>query len=143
MDQLTEPDEEPQPELYQCLADMAGAKVEAARESLRDYRVVTASDDEAATARWSYIPTDRLRERLVALRETLRVLPVRGQTREVRAKLRKIWDGGAWLQVPMERRVSIDIVSPGVVMARARMVDDVEPADRSDKEAKPSRSRWR
>jgi hypothetical protein len=125
MNQLTEPDEEPQPELYQCLADMAGAKVEAARESLRDYRVVTAADDAAVTTRRSYVPTDRLRERLGSLRETLRVISGREQTREVRAKLSEIWAGGAWLRVPMERRVSIDIVSPGVVMARARMIDDV------------------
>ena len=39
MNQLADASEDWPPALYQCLADLAGAKADAALESLRDYRV--------------------------------------------------------------------------------------------------------
>jgi hypothetical protein len=119
MNQLTEPNADPQSKLYQCLADLAGAKADAARESLRDYRVVNPEAD----APQLYTRTDNLRQRLGMLREALRGVSAGEQT----DALTEIWNEAddAWLQVPVERRVTIDSVSPGVVMAHARMIDDV------------------
>ena len=123
MNQLTAPNADPQSKLYQCLADLAGAKADAARESLRDYRVVNPEAD----APLLYTRTDDLRQRLGTLREALRGVSAGEQTDAARAGLTEVWKKAddAWLQVPVERRVTIDSVSPGVVMAHARMIDDV------------------
>jgi hypothetical protein len=119
MNQLTAPNADPRSKLYQCLADLAGAKADAARESLRDYRVVNPEAD----APQRYTRTDDLRQRLGTLREALRGVSAGQQT----DALTDIWNEAddAWLRVPVERRVTMDSVSPGVVMAHARMIDDV------------------
>jgi len=124
MSQLADASQDWPPASYRCLADLAGAKADAVQASLRDYRVVTALSEAAVTSPEPSIPTQKFREQLGALREALRDISARGQTADACARLMQVWQKGVWLRVPMERRVSTDIVSPGVVAARARMVED-------------------
>ena len=118
--------------LCQCLAELAAAKADAAWASLRDHRfgasaghaLVTARQATAAT-RQATAATRTFRDRLDQLAKTLRDISARGQSPDTRSALDGAWDGGAWLDVPVQRRTSTDTVSPGVVAARARVVEDV------------------
>ena len=128
MNQLADASEDWPPALYQCLADLAGAKADAALESLRDYRVAAAAGETAVTSPTSPAPThvtQKAREQLGTLREALRSISAHEEPDEARARLMRAWRGGTWLPASAERRVSTDIISPGVVVARARMIDDV------------------
>jgi len=113
------------PTLYQCLADLAGAKADGARESLRDHRVGAALGEPAMTASESSSATRALRERLDALAAALREISVRSHIADARGTLAAAWQGGDWLRVPMQRRTSTDTVSPDAVVARAHMIEDV------------------
>jgi hypothetical protein len=69
--QLTGAREDWPPVLYQCLGDLAGAKADAARESLRDHRVGAARGQPTMTARESTAATRAFRESLDELSEAL------------------------------------------------------------------------
>lgn len=124
MGQLTSAGDDWPPTLYQCLADLAGAKAAAARESLRDHRVGAALGEPAMTASQSSSATRVFRERLDTLDAALRDISAQNQVAEARGRLSAVWQGGDWLQVPMQRRTSTDTVSPDVVVTRARMIED-------------------
>jgi hypothetical protein len=123
MGQLTSADDDWSPTLHQCLADLAGAKANAARESLRDHLVAAAPGGPAMTASQSTSATRRFREHLDQLGAALGHVSAQRQAADVRTRLSDIWLGGSWLQVPIQRRTSTDTVSPDVV-ARARMIED-------------------
>ena len=125
MGQLTGAGEDWPPTLYQCLADLAGAKADAARESLRDHRVGATQGQPAKTAHESSSATRAFRERLDEVDAVLRDISSQSQIADHRDALSAVWRGGDWLQVPMQRRTSTDTVSPDVVVARARMIEDV------------------
>lgn len=124
MSQLTSASDDWPPTLYQCLADLAGAKADAARESLRDHRVGAALGESAMSASESSSATRVFRERLNTLDAALYGISAQNQVAGARCRLSAAWQGGNWLQVPMQRRTSTDTVSPDVVVARARMIED-------------------
>jgi hypothetical protein len=126
MRQLMDATQDWPPALYQGLADLAGAKTDAAREALRDHRVGAAPGQRRLTAAEATRATREFRERLDALSEALADISAGGPGDGRRRRLAAIWaPGGDWLQVPMRRRTSTDTVSPDVVVARARMIEDV------------------
>ena len=116
--------------LSQCLADLAADKAHAVQESLRDHRVGTAPGKQDVTARESLHATDAFRDRLDRLVSALRHISACGQTAGARSELDAAWgdgdgrNGGDWLKAPMWRQTSADPVSPDVVVARARMIED-------------------
>ncbi len=131
MGQLGDTDDDWPLELYRCLTDLAGAKADAVQESLRDHLVAeiaeiaeiagepAAADGEAPAA------TAAFRERLEALTAALRDDRRHGHVAAARSRVAQAWGDGGWLQAPMMRRTSIETVSPDVIVARARMIEDL------------------
>jgi hypothetical protein len=111
-------------ELQRCLADLAGARADAARESLRDHRIGASRGEPFIAASTSATITQTFRERLDELIRVLREISAHG-TADVRRGLDAVWQDGAWLHEPMQRRTSTDAVSPGTVAARARKIEEV------------------
>jgi hypothetical protein len=116
--------------LYQCVADLAGAKADAVRESLRDHQAGSPAGQPTMMRTESTARTSEFRERLDKLSAALADISAHGLTPEARQKLRDAWDGekgdeaGRWLRTPMKRRTSTDTVSPDIVVARSRMIED-------------------
>jgi hypothetical protein len=113
--------------LQQCLADLARAKAETAREILRHYRV--------GSARASY-PTcpggdqpdanDAARGALDALRREFdQLLAGRPMNRETQDNLRAAWETFDELTGTLYRRTSADRSSPPTVVARTDTIEDV------------------
>ena len=129
VDQLLAAPEDWPTNLAECLADLATVKADAARESLRDHRVKT-PDGAAAGAR---LATAEIQDKLGALRAALDQFCAEGDQPQSRVRLRDAWQDGAWLRVPMQRRASMDRLSPGAVVTRVGMIEDVSkraaPAD--------------
>jgi len=117
--------------LGQCLADLAGAKADAVRESLRDHRAGVRHGEPAITGSASSTATRIFRQRLDRLSAVLSDISAQGLTTANRRELTQAWGGqdgqqaGAWLQVPMQRRTVTDTISPDLVVARSRMIEDV------------------
>lgn len=122
--------------LIQSLADLVGAKADAVRESLRDHKAGVAKGEAAITTRQSSAATREFRTRLDTLSAALADISAMGLTATARRKLAKAWAGerdgderderpGAWLQMHMQRRTVTDTVSPDIVVARSRMIEDV------------------
>jgi len=111
--------------LWQSLADLAAAKADAAWASLRDHRVGASAGERALTRAQVTQATRTFREHLGQLGAALRDLAARGCSPQTRSVLQAAWLDGGWLAVPMQRRTSTDTVSPGVVAARARIIEDV------------------
>jgi hypothetical protein len=129
VDQLLAAPEDWPTNLAECLADLATVKADAARESLRDHRVKP-PDGAAAGAR---LATAEIQDKLGALRAALDQFCAEGDQPQSRVRLRDAWQDGAWLRVPMQRRASMDRLSPGAVVTRVGMIEDVSkraaPAD--------------
>lgn len=106
------------PALRQCFADLAGAKAEAALESLREHRV------GAATASLSSEATREFRQRMEKLAAVLREISAGDDSATTRSRLAEVWADAAWLRTPMQRRTATEMISPDVVVARARMIED-------------------
>jgi hypothetical protein len=126
--------------LCQCLADLAGAKADAVRESLRDHRAGASPGEPSIIRSESTAETGRFRRRLDTLSAVLGEISAGGLTAAARTKLADAWNGhdgtgrkdrddrgkaGAWLQIPMQRRTTTDTISPDMVVARSRMIEDV------------------
>jgi hypothetical protein len=113
--------------LSQGLADLARAKADAVRESLRDYRVGAPPGIPAITGKESTIRTREFRQRLDRLGAVLGDISATGLTSAARHNLLYVWRGpggsGAWLEVPMQRRTATDTISPDIVVARSRMIE--------------------
>jgi len=115
--------------LSQSLADLAGAKAAAVRESLRDHRVGVAQGMPAITRKESTTRTRDFRQRLDKLDAVLGDVSAAGLTLAARRELGGAWGShsqgpGAWLQIPMQRRTATDTISPDIVVARSRMIED-------------------
>lgn len=112
-----------QPALRQSLADLAGAKADAARAAMRDSSVGAAVGEPPLSRAETTEHTRRYRADLDELAEALRAIADgsagAGQVSPA--------DGAdrASLDKPMRRRTQTDAVGPGVVMARARMIEDL------------------
>jgi hypothetical protein len=121
VDQLLAVPEDWPANLAECLADLATVKADAARASLRDHRAEP-PDGTAGAAR---SVTADIQNKLGALRAALDQFCAEGDHSQSRARLREAWEDGAWLRVPMQRSTSTDRLSPGAVVTRAGMIEDV------------------
>lgn len=111
--------------LRQSLADLALAKADAVEAILRDHHVGAGPAREAFGPDRAVAQTRDFRARLGGLRSALREIATRhGDSGAAHEALTRAWAGGGWLAWPMQRRTSIDTISPGVVAARARVIDD-------------------
>ena len=116
--------------LSQSLADLARAKADAVRESLRDHRVGVAQGMPAITRRESTARTREFRQRLDQLGAVLGDISATGLTPAARHELADAWgspdgqEAGTWLAVPMQRRTATDTISPDIVVARSRIIED-------------------
>ena len=125
MDQLTAAPEEWPPELYRALGDLTFAKAVATRETLRDHRVVPGRLREATDTR-PQLSTKQVGDRLDRLGDILSKLSAGLPIAAARRGLAQAWEQHEdWLGTPMQRRTSTDTVSSDVVVARARMIEDV------------------
>jgi len=131
VDQLAQASQDWAIPLGQSLADLARAKAAAVRESLRDHRVGMANGMPAITRRESSARTREFRQHLDRLGAVLGDISGAGVTPATRRELIDAWgspdDGqaaGAWLQVPMQRRTTTDTISPDIVVARSRIIED-------------------
>jgi hypothetical protein len=112
--------------LYQCLADLAGVKAEAARELLRDHRVRPATGIMYPAVDELRAATEDIRSRLDKLRAELGRLSADGDYAEARTRLKDLWKNGDWLKsARLQRRTSADTLSARAVVARAGMIEDV------------------
>jgi hypothetical protein len=138
MSQLTEAPEEWPAELYRALGDLTCAKAAATRETLRDHRVVPGHLREptdpgpqpsAEPADPGPVPsTKEVGDRLDRLGAILSKISAGLSITAAREGLAQAWEQHeGWLGTgtPMQRRTLTDAVSPDVVVARARMIEDV------------------
>jgi hypothetical protein len=125
MDQLAAKPEEWSAELYRALGDLAGVKAAATRETLRDHRVVPGHLREPTDSK-PQLRTKDVGDRLDQLGEILSRISAGLPMADACAGVAQAWEGDkGWLKVPMQRRTSADTVSPDVVVARARMIEDI------------------
>ncbi len=113
------------PTLCMCLADLCAAKADAAWASLRDHRVGARFGEPSVSRLESTCATREFRERLDQVGGALRHIAAVGPDPEARSRLGAAWKGGEWLDAPIQRRTSADTISPDIVAARARLVEDV------------------
>jgi hypothetical protein len=111
--------------LHQSLADLALAKANAAEVTLRDHHIGAEIRQPPLEPRQATLATRAFRTRLQALRSVLRQIAMNGNQDITRDALARAWDDGRWLDWPMQRRTSTDTISPGVVAARVRAIEDV------------------
>jgi hypothetical protein len=123
--------------LYQSLADLSRAKASAALQSLREHQVGALLGRPALTASESMIATRNFRGGLEEVHTILGDIAAKGQTTANTARLAKWQQGSDWLSQPMQRRVTTEAVSPDVVAARARLIED------ASQRATPTRARIR
>jgi hypothetical protein len=121
--------------VYQSLADLAGAKADTARDSLREYEVAAEPVPSDSTVHWPAERTSALRRHLDTLSKELASISADSSTVSSRGQLAATWAGGNWLKVPLRRRTSTERVSPDIAVARARMIED------SSQRAEPTRAR--
>ncbi len=125
MDQLTAAPEEWPAELYRALGDLTCAKAAATRETLRDHRAVPRHLREPTDPR-PQLPTREVGDRLDRLVDILSKISAGLPIAAARQDLAQAWEQHEdWLGTPMQRRTTTDTVSPDVVVARARMIEDV------------------
>jgi hypothetical protein len=123
--------------LYQSLADLSRAKASAALQSLREHQVGAPLGRPALTASESTIATRDFRGGLEEVHAILGDIAAEGRTTANTARLAEWQQGSDWLSQPMQRRVTTEAVSPDVVAARARLIED------SSQRAAPTRARIR
>ena len=125
MDQLAATPKEWPAELYRALADLTCAKAAATRETLRDHRVVPGRLREPTDSK-PQLRTKKVGDRLDDLDGILSKISAGRPIADPRAGVAKAWEGHeVWLGAPMQRRTLTDPVSPDVVVARARMIEDI------------------
>jgi hypothetical protein len=125
MDQLAAAPQEWPAELYRALGDLTCAKAAATRETLRDHRVVPGHLREPTDPKPRLL-TREVGDRLDRLGAILSKLSAGLPIAAAREGLAQAWEQHEdWLRTPMQRRTSTDAVSPDVVVARARMIEDV------------------
>jgi hypothetical protein len=125
MNQLTAAPEEWPAELYRALGDLTCARAAATREMLRDHHAVPARLREPTDPR-PQLPTREVGDRLDQLGDILSEISAGLPIAAARQGLAQAWEQHEdWLGTPMQRRTSTDTVSPDVVVARARMIEDV------------------
>jgi hypothetical protein len=125
MDQLAATPEVWPPELYRALGDLTYAKAAATRETLRDHRVVPRHLCEPADSK-PPLRTKDVGDHLDQLGDILSQISAGLPMADACAGVARAWEGHEdWLKVPMQRRASTDTVSPDVVVARARTIEDV------------------
>jgi hypothetical protein len=125
MDQLPSAPEDWPAELYRALGDLTGAKAVATRETLRDHRVVPGHLREPADPK-PHLRTREVGDRLDRLDDILCKISADLPITDAREGLAQAWEQHEdWLGTPMQRRTSADTVSADVVVARARMIEDV------------------
>ena len=125
MDQLAAAPQEWPAELYRALGDLTCAKAAATRETLRDHHAVPARLREPADPR-PQLATREVGARLDQLGDILSEISADLPIAAARQGLAQAWEQhDDWLKAPMQRRTSTDTVSPDVVVARARMIEDV------------------
>ena len=122
--QLVDASQWPAP-LYQCLADLARAKASAALESLREHRVGAAFGRPTLTARESTIATRNFRAGLEEVDGILADIAAEGKTAAQVENLAEWQRSSGWLQKPIQRRAATEAPSPDVVVARARLIEDL------------------
>jgi hypothetical protein len=116
--------------LSQSLADLAGAKADAVRESLRDHKAGVAKGQPGITRKESTDLTRTFRQRLDRLSAVLAGISAGGLTGQMRDELADVGgirdgqEADTWLEIPMQRRTATDTVSPDTVVARSRMIED-------------------
>jgi hypothetical protein len=115
--------------LHQGLADLAGFKADEAWATLRDHHIGAKNTEPPLDPDVATQKTRIFRDRLSKLGDALREIAIHGNDDQRRRALTDAWSDGNWLTRPMQRRTSTDTISPGVVAARARMIED--PAQRS------------
>ncbi len=111
--------------LRQSLADLAIAKTNAVEVTLRDHHAGAEHGQPPLEPDLATRMTRAFRDSLHSLRSALHEITMHGSGEPARETLAKAWGDGGWLALPMQRRTSTDTVSPGVVAARARAIDDV------------------
>jgi len=125
MDQLAATPEEWPAGLYRALGDLTCARAAATRETLRDHRVVPGHLREPTDPK-PQLRTKEIGDRLDGLGEILSEISAGRPIADAREGLAQAWERHEdWLGAPMQRRTSTDTVSPDVVIARARMIEDV------------------
>ena len=112
-------------ELYKCLADLAASKADAVQESLRDHQVAEIAGEPPTADGEAPAATAAFGEHLEALTAALREDRRPDDVAAARGRVMQAWEGGGWLRAPMMRRTSIETVSPDVIVARARMIEDL------------------
>ncbi len=111
--------------LRQSLADLALAKASAVAATLRDHHVGAGPAEKGFGPYRAKAETWAFREKLGSLTAALREMATqRGDSGAAREALTKAWADGGWLDMPMQRRSSTDTISPGVVAARVRVIDE-------------------
>ena len=124
MGQILDPQQRKRaPSLQQCLADLARSKMGAARETLRQYDVVSAHDLSFPSARAGQTATQRARHTLGRLRTALD----QSYTKDgvVTEELEDAWKTFKRETPSFCRRASAERPSPRTVVARAEMIEDV------------------
>jgi hypothetical protein len=109
---------------HQSLADLAGSKADAAWAALRDHHVGASPNEPPLGTERAVTETRTFRLNLDHLGTALRDIAAHGPSQERRTALTTAWNGGDWLTVPIQRRTSTDTVSPGMVAARSRAIQD-------------------
>lgn len=111
--------------LQQSVADLALAKADAVQTTLRDHHAAASVGEPPLGPGSATRITREFRHRQQTLSSALHQIAVRGPGDPARAALVEAWAGGGWLALPIGRRTSTDTISPGVVAARARAIDDI------------------
>ena len=113
-----------QPALRQSLADLAGAKADAARAAMRDSSVGAPAGEPSMSRAETTEHTRRYRADLDELAAALRAI-ADGSAAASKVPPADSGTDRSRLDKPMRRRTQTDAVGPGVVMARARMIEDL------------------
>ena len=111
--------------LQQSLADLALAKASAVEATLRDLHAGAGDGERQLAADQARQITRDFRQKLHNLSSALGQTAKLGCRDSARDALTQAQGDGKWLDRPMQRRTSRDTISPGVVAARVRAIDDV------------------
>jgi hypothetical protein len=115
------------PALFQCLADVAQLKADAVTQLLRYHRVAPAPGEPAWTTTKFTAATRQFRRDLESVSDALHRITSAGtgQLADAQAHLACVWKKKEKpLQVSMRRHTAKGTVSPDVVVARARMIEE-------------------
>jgi hypothetical protein len=126
IDQLVEPGAL-SPALFQCLADVAQVKADAVMQLLRYHRIAPPPGEPAWTNTKFTAATRQFRQDLATVAEALNRIrcATADQLADAQAHLAGVWKRTEkLLEVSMRRHTTKGTVSPDVVVARARMIEE-------------------